>query len=587
MGDEDCTALQEADETSPALPPYEETLLQPQYEDQQYEEDEVLKEAPPWNNLGSVEYLAGRLLDVKHLKVIHRTLSTHWDKRQMVKATARLMKDFHIEVSAEEQESLSQMEDEAAQVNALVAKVPEGKEEFQQFFLQLQRLVLAMTHVREGLAFGSVDAVEETLDEALAAGMGAHVLRMAAVQAGAEVAAASESYRGWVKEAATRTGKLVRGQDDAMAAQKKLAQAMAALDKHRKQHREKARNLMTGLAKNMDRKLLSAVLFGWVTATRVEHIVADVTKVYGKQLDSLTQKLGSAKAVYKSSASGLLQRAHKQEQAELLSQSFEHLREGPVDARLAKLADSRLEAKTKQIHALRASYRTGVGILAESNAELGSSTVFRYCWQAWWMLWDAGRQAREAEDKIASFDGQVRGIGAKQGTGAHYAIERVARLFDGGLVKSVFSEWKTATLDGRAERVKQKALAGLAGEVKVFSSRVKKPALAALEATAVMQDDSLLVQVLWAWRMEAKAEATMRLHRAKIDAKRQQLVGVQQMFRTFAQQLEAGLRNTGCDSNRDPLSPYAKGKKPDPTPVSLPEINPREVRRAGSRTRVQ
>merc|ERR1712071_598031 len=50
-----------------------------------------------------------------------------------------------------------------------------------------------------------------------------------------------------------------------------------------------------------------------------------------------------------------------------------------------------------------------------------------------------------------------------------------------------------------------------------------------------------------AWRLHARLEGTLAQYQAKIEAKKQQLYQVQQMFRSFAAQLEAGLREDFTD----------------------------------------
>merc|ERR1719362_2299415 len=89
----------------------------------------------------------------------------------------------------------------------------------------------------------------------------------------------------------------------------------------------------------------------------------------------------------------------------------------------------------------------------------------------------------------------------------------------------------------------------------------------------------LLLRCYHAWRLDARMEHTMKVHHTKIDAKRQQLVGVQQMFRNFAAQLEGGLKeSSGKDSSRifDNVSHHrvARKNKKDENPGSrsLPEI---------------
>jgi hypothetical protein len=58
-----------------------------------------------------------------------------------------------------------------------------------------------------------------------------------------------------------------------------------------------------------------------------------------------------------------------------------------------------------------------------------------------------------------------------------------------------------------------------------------------------------LIRILNAWKLDSRVERTVKFHQAKIDAKRGQLVGVQNMFRNFATQLEGGLKQ-GDQSSR-------------------------------------
>merc|ERR1740129_2104099 len=91
--------------------------------------------------------------------------------------------------------------------------------------------------------------------------------------------------------------------------------------------------------------------------------------------------------------------------------------------------------------------------------------------------------------------------------------------------------------------------------------------------------NQLLLRVFHSWNNDSTMERKMREHHHKIDAKRQQLVGVQQMFRNFAAKLESGLNQgkdgkNGPDSSRifnDRTAVKKKAAKDEGT-RSLPEI---------------
>merc|ERR1712087_757005 len=89
-------------------------------------------------------------------------------------------------------------------------------------------------------------------------------------------------------------------------------------------------------------------------------------------------------------------------------------------------------------------------------------------------------------------------------------------------------------------------------------------------------NNRLLLMCMNSWKMETSVEKALRKYHLKVDAKRQQLVQVQQMFRGFANELERGLRDG--DSARDYGAPVHSSKhrglhKGSQGTVSLPDIH--------------
>ena len=83
----------------------------------------------------------------------------------------------------------------------------------------------------------------------------------------------------------------------------------------------------------------------------------------------------------------------------------------------------------------------------------------------------------------------------------------------------------------------------------MFGNKNKMSGMSVMERQAYFVDQMLLLRCFNALRLEGRTSAAMAGYHAKIDAKRQQLMGVQQMFRTFALELESGLKQ-GENSSR-------------------------------------
>lgn len=73
-----------------------------------------------------------------------------------------------------------------------------------------------------------------------------------------------------------------------------------------------------------------------------------------------------------------------------------------------------------------------------------------------------------------------------------------------------------------------------------FGDRSKSIGSTAMDKSAVLLDERIMIRCLGAWRCEARVNGVLRNYARKVEAKRQQLVGVQHMFRSFANDLESG-----------------------------------------------
>merc|ERR1740117_2087705 len=107
-----------------------------------------------------------------------------------------------------------------------------------------------------------------------------------------------------------------------------------------------------------------------------------------------------------------------------------------------------------------------------------------------------------------------------------------------------------------------------------FGDRNKKGAKNVMERAHQHQLEMLYLKIFGAWRLDTRIEQSLKQHQGRIDGKRQQLVGVQQMFRNFAKQLESNIQSGG-DSNRDlSMGPPAKQKNEQGSRLSLPAGHP-------------
>merc|ERR1712061_70154 len=88
-------------------------------------------------------------------------------------------------------------------------------------------------------------------------------------------------------------------------------------------------------------------------------------------------------------------------------------------------------------------------------------------------------------------------------------------------------------------------------KLSMFHERNKMSGMSAMERASYAIEQCLLLRAFGAWKLDSTMENGNRSCHDKIEAKRQQLVGVQQMFRNFATQLESGLKASQAETTND------------------------------------
>merc|ERR1712178_59200 len=125
----------------------------------------------------------------------------------------------------------------------------------------------------------------------------------------------------------------------------------------------------------------------------------------------------------------------------------------------------------------------------------------------------------------------------------------------------VFSAWQEWWKDEKQLAEMAELMANGQSKLTQFGERNKVGAKNACERAHEHNIQMLYLKVFGCWRLDTKIELTMKKHQNRIDGKRQQLLGVQQMFRNFAKQLEHNIAS-GADSGRGWTQGPPVGYKP-------------------------
>ncbi|CAE7714507.1 unnamed protein product [Symbiodinium pilosum] len=484
------------------------------------------------------EYMAGYFFETRHFQAVAACLSSCGDKRHVIAAAARLLSGFGVEMSLDDQQELMAM-DEEEQINALLAKIPQdGDGQFQEFFGQLQQLVVCSGKVRSGLETGDVLTVEEALADAVSFNIAHVVYRMAATQAGAELRAFRARLKEWGKDNAAKTGKLTRCQEEAMGARKKLAAAQFKLGRGRDAALQKSSRFVLHFAEGSMRGLGTVVFRSWQAAAAELRSERRVAMEFEKRRNDWKQRMQEFKERQLRGVRGLSERQVIARQREAGLDCFWAWQGVVRDRKLEEDLAKKLEAFRVRLGRMKQSQVLNADSFLLKASTYSEAALLSSCFQAFVAARREVAEEAACKAQLQKTRDQIDLFRKSKSATAKRILREMCCCTEAGLAAEAWAAWAMLANQARDERAIRQQLDESAQHRDLIRRRSKESGHKVAEKLRGRRDVASLVEALVAWRLLSRVEGKTRHHRVRVDAKRQQLQGVQTMFRSFATQLE-------------------------------------------------
>jgi len=519
----------------------------------------------------SMKYIVCQFLEDRHYTQLHKALSTRWNREQSLSAAMKLMQQYGVVLSPADIDRLSAM-DEARQIEALVMKMPQqSNEQFQHFFLQLQLIVSTAQRVKQALEEGNPEQVEIALDDAESTGISPYILKMAIVQAGSEVKTLRKQYDDWIKDTDSKLAKLIHGQDDAIQAQKRLAAAQAQLTSYQGGANEKAKKVLMGFTAGNSKALQASTFHEWAHYIKTSKEEAGIREEFEGRIEAAENRLIEIKSKQLSNVRNVLMKKAKEGDLGLLQAVIKVFKDVVEEGKWMKENGDKIRALETQLQNFKSSQAENTKAVLGRLAADGDSALVDMCLKAWINFRLDYLKDKEANDAVKAAEAKVNAFMKGHQENAKALLDKMSAGTDSGLVNTVISAWVQQYVEDKKQRELEDILNSQSSKFAQFSDRNSSSAKSVMERARLHLEEMVYRRHWSAWRLYARMEATEFMYRAKIDAKKQQLYGVQQMFRQFAQKLEAGMKEQ--DSARDLYKRRTQTLSKNEGAVSLPDIH--------------
>jgi len=525
------------------------------------------------------KYIADQMLEQSHLKVLHKTLSTAWNRNgqvQSLTAAIALMGQYGVELPQEEVDRITAMEQDQ-QIAALVNRMPQdSNEQFQQFFLQLQLLVSTAMRVRDGLEDGTVEKVESALDDADSTGVTQHILRMAIVQAGHEASLQRQEYEAWVREADEQMARLIRGQEDAMAAKKKLATLQARLQHDRDEHAEKASKVCMNFVTNFTNSSKNACFQGWSSWTKRARQEGAIAKEYEDRLERIHRRVAAYRHSSLHSMRSLLEKKARRQQVELIAEVMKLWQTVLQERKEADALSEQVEEMNSRLASAQGAQKETTKRVMDRMSHSTTMNLLIQSIEGWYLEVQEIKKQGDMQHLLTQAKARLHAYLKGKNEASLKVLKLALGGCDSSLVTQAFACWKSQHEDAKAEAELEAAMRENDKIIQEYKAHHLKAAESAMNRAARFYEENLLLEMFEHWRIDSAVEGTVSRNQGKMDAKRQQLASVHQMFRSFAHQLESSLKKSVEADKAERSGPLRRTRtlhKMDTGSVSLPDIH--------------
>jgi hypothetical protein len=505
---------------------------------------------------GAVKIVVKTFLEQSHYQKLHELLSEEWSHCHSLTAAVRLMEAHGVYVTPEEEQRLAKLPEDRM-IDALVLRMPQqSREQFEHFFLQLSLIASTTTRLRSALEAGNPNAVEEVMVSAENVGILQFILKMAVAQAGAEVKAHQQDHEDWLAVTSDRLAPLLQSQANAVISNKALAQAKYDLANHHTEANEKSKKFLANIAGNSSAALQAMSFHEWHEYIIQMKREAEIRVEYQEEIDAANQRLQDYIETQTATMKKMINKRSMATQEELVGLCFQSFVDELKDKanRIAKEAEMKaLEERMSKFTADQSAKSKAVMGRMNAGSEDGLKSL---CIQAWIQAMAEAKKNAEFEEAVKAEEAKLKAFQEKQKEGATGVLNRMSSASESGLLQTVLTAWIEVFTEQKKAYEMEELLAGAGGKFGSFSDKNKKGAMNITERAALAQDTGTLIVIFSYWKREMLVERMRRYAREKNNKKKQQLVGVKGLFKNFANELEAGLKE-GTPRTEPPKSSAA------------------------------
>mmetsp|Transcript_62692 Transcript_62692/g.104252 ORF Transcript_62692/g.104252 Transcript_62692/m.104252 type:complete len:527 (-) Transcript_62692:192-1772(-) len=502
-----------------------------------------MSEAPTYDD-NTLFLQVQQFLDEWHYRVLHGGLGLTMTRNEALMIAFEIFELNGLETTEESKEAWSTMEDEDDMIRLVVKAMPMPcRKAFEHFTLQLQLVVSTATRARHALEEGIPEEVARCMDDG-DTGVSQQILKQCVIDAGMQISELKNLRESWHKNVEERLKRLARCQEEAENAQQQLTALQAQISAFGAQQNAKTKSVLMNMASKEDKTLLHTVFSawtGWYVKIQGESVIHNKFK---KQIEEAENALVNFKAKQLKGARSMLNRNAAGLEKTLLDKCLGAWYRDIITLGHTKDMDDALEAaKNKLANAKGASKDNTMKVMTRMAAGQDKA-IITLCLNAWTQALEETKKDRLLDDAVRAQEEQIAEFLKNKSEQAKGVLARVSGGTDTGVMKNCLSAWIELYKQEKQEKEMEQMIHGQNERFKSLNLKQRGNAKSVASKANRMEEENMLMVFFQSWNMDTKMERVIRHYGGKLDQKKHQLDAVQNMFKSFASQLEQGIGST-------------------------------------------
>jgi len=493
-----------------------------------------------------------QFLDEWYYRVIYSSIGRIWTRQ---KATILLLDIFGMlgfEIAPQEKERLAQTDDESSLVNALIATMPAlVREQFEGICLQIQTVLHEAARIRTAAEAGDA-AVAELFDEdgSERGGLSSQVLKASVIHAAKEVQKLRKIHTTWRKNTDERIDRLLMASEEAEHANQNLLAIESQLQAYKEDTKSKSKGMLLKMSEGKESTLVHSVFSSWHGYIEKVHAEHGIRGKFEDQIKNLEKKLFQYKEAQIANVRGVVGRFHMEETTALMHTIWKIWADEVAQHKLDGDTAGQMKAMQDKMDGMDKAQRNKAGQFMTRMAAGNDESLKNIILEAWIKFHEDYAKDKELEDQVkASEKAFKEHMNAKKDE-AKAVLDRMSASSETGLLALMMQNWVQLYMEEKKAKELEYALGENDGRFKSLNGRQKAGAHNMQNRVNEQMNANIMQRCLNAWLVETKVSRVEKHYTNKYESKKRQLQGVQNLFKSFAMQLEQNLGTDDDSSSR-------------------------------------